>query len=281
MSYNQPVGVPSAHFKNCASFGRVHRCTPTNYQTCRGCKAAVCPRALRRFSFFKDEPDADEVYCPTCLEKFLAKLASVTGPDTVQSSLPTTQGATSSGLVNSSVVASQDEAGSPPLDTGGTLAPPSPEDRNNISFGSTNSSVAESDGDSTMTQEMAKMTLRDIVKTKMEIEDVDPKRRKKTPPSSGEHDSLAPPVPTGPDAVATKQEDSVMASSSKEEPGTVTPRDTSGDVNMEATNSEPSGPVTSSLLSKVDLDYDYDPNEPNSNQKNQLLLQWKFQECLG
>ena len=96
----------------------------------------------------------------------------------------------------------------------------------------------------------------------METEFVDPKRRKKTPPSSGEHDSLAPPVPTGPDAVATKQEDSVMASSSKEEPGTVIPRDTSGDVNMEATNSEPSGPVTSSLLSKVDLDYDYDPNEP-------------------
>ena len=164
MAYNQPVGVPIAHFKNCASFGLVHNCIPKNYQQCRGCKSAVCPNALRLFSLFKEKPDADEVYCPSCLEHFRAKLDLVRGPDTVQSTLPTTQGATSSALVNSSVVASQDDIGSPPLTTGGTLAPPSPEERKTISFGSDNSSVAESDGDSIMNQEMAKMTLGDTIK---------------------------------------------------------------------------------------------------------------------
>ena len=150
MAYQQPAGVHREHFKDCSVFGFEHQCSRNNYQKCMGCAAAVCPNVLQSFSAVNEEPLPHEVFCPHCVERMSSKLLRKV--QTFQAGQTPLMPAASSAAepTNSSNIVSQTEPGSPNANTGGELAPPSPDRRNTVSFGSDNSSVAESDGTTDM-----------------------------------------------------------------------------------------------------------------------------------
>ena len=243
MSYTQPEGVQEKHFKNCLHFGVEHFCIPMNYKQCNGCRSACCPNILQPFSFFRETPGPDEVLCPDCIDGYMKRLKGM------QSNRQPS--------INSSAVASH-TLGSPTNDTGSVPAPKSPEGRETISFDSTNSSVAESDGDASLNQGVAKLTLSETIK-----------RRKLTPTnSSGEHEPASPSAPTGPDTVAPEEGDSAMINSTHPDnnidmgPLSTTPA--SGDVVMTATGSKDEDPGKL----RVDLEEDYDPREPKDPEQS-------------
>ena len=177
---------------------------------------------------------------------------------------------------NSSNIVSQTEPGSPNADTGGDLAPPSPDRRNTVSFGSDNSSVAESDG----TTELLLSQGLDNLSIQTEV-----KRRKKTPPLSDEQEQSMSSAPTGPATTvpagvqqALENFKETMSEVKAETPSGENPQDETGDAQMTEQGDQTvfAAPAAASSSDqskrarspepekfKVDLDDDgFDPADP-------------------
>ena len=178
--------------KLCKDFGMTHACGVTNLRQCEGCRDSVCPNALRPFTPFKRAPEPDELYCPGCIGDIFGRaqalLANPIQPSAAASAEPP---ANSTASPSEATFASPIEPGSPIANTGGTLAPLSPEGRETTSFGSASSAEDQALAQACQDQFSLKTDDNDISWDDSLAE----KRRKTTPPQD---DLELPSAPTGP-----------------------------------------------------------------------------------